>query len=70
MFRLHIAIIRLNTEPGVGKSYHKMLYLWFCIQPDDGYVWPKHVADCWLWIKLCWTVSLRSSSFASELKTC
>jgi len=31
-----------------------MLYLWFYIQPDDGYVQPKHVADCWLWIKLCW----------------
>jgi len=20
-------------------------YLWFCIQPGDGYIQPKHVAD-------------------------
>lgn len=23
-------------------------YLWFCIQSDDGYMQPKHAADCWL----------------------
>ena len=50
------------------KNYNKMRYLWFCVQPDDGCVQPKHVADCWLCIKLCWTVRLHASSFACELK--
>jgi len=36
MFRLHIAIIRLNTEPQVGKK--TVLYLRFFIHLDDGYI--------------------------------
>jgi len=23
-------------------------YLWLCIQPHDGYIWPKHVADLYI----------------------
>lgn len=28
-------------------------YLWYCIQPGDGCIWPKHVDNCSLQIKLC-----------------
>ena len=38
-----------------SKKFHCIIvlcYLWFCIQPDDGYIQLKHVADCFLQIKL------------------
>jgi hypothetical protein len=53
---LHSSALMKGEISSVILLFHHITvlsYLWFCIEHDDCYIWPKHVADSWLQIKLC-----------------
>jgi len=50
--QLHVSAIYIHHQAEYKTIstafYDSFSYLWFCIQSDDSYMQPKHVADCWL----------------------